>query len=54
VSFSDCVTEDDFRQWAAERNTVERAAQGLPPRVEDPGVLARCARILEPIQEAAA
>lgn len=36
---------DDLRA-AAERNAGERVAQGLPAHVDDPVVLARCARIL--------
>lgn len=33
---------------AAELNAAERAAQGLPRRVEDPAVLERVATLIEP------
>lgn len=54
MTLADCATEAERRQWAAESNRVERAEQGLPPQVEDAGVLHRLARIVTASTEVAA
>ncbi len=54
MRLADCSTEAERRAWAAASNAAERAQQGLPPQVTDPGVLHRLARILTANVERAA
>lgn len=45
------MTPDELRAWV----TASRAKQGLPPKVEDPGVLERAAaafRVMAPAEPA--
>lgn len=42
------ATEAERRAYCAERNRVERAAQGLPEKIEDVSVLAQVAGHMRP------